>query len=1052
MRMLDRFAKAGALLGAFGIATVMGLWWRGGGLWQGLAPALAASPVEAVQHKAAPYDLTQLKVVNEVLKTVRDRYVDPKRVKPKEMLLSALDYVQKDVAQVIVTREESGPSQVRVRVDTQEKGFRVDDVVGPWDVSSHLRDVFAFVQDGLRGTDVDLRDVEYAACNGMLHTLDPHSVLLSPDAYKEMNLTTQGQFGGLGIVISIRDQQLTVMNPMPGTPAGRAGVKRHDRITKINNESTLNMGLNEAVNHLRGQPGTKVNVWIHRDGADGWQGARPFELTREVIHVWSVDHKLLDGGIGYVRIRQFQANTATDLQAALADMKRNGELKGVVLDLRGNPGGLLDQAAKVVDTFVSDGPIVATVGNPSEGREEKSARGEGTEPNYPLAVLVNGSSASASEIVTGALKNHDRAVVIGETTFGKGSVQLIFPELPDRAALKLTIAQYLTEPGDVSIQGVGVTPDLQLDPMTVDALEMDLTADAGGLKERDLSRALSNVRAKDGGRPAEVLKYDLPIKERLAQRERGGELDESFEVDFPIHFARGFLAHVQPGKRSDELRQGKQFIADTRRVELEKVAEELRGMGIDWSDAPADVANSPTPTPPPGVDVKVETDRPNNEVSAGETINLKLTVTNHGPTTLYRLSALSKSEDPMFDNKELVIGKLEPGKSRTASIPGGWCNVKGYKIGSTAQLPKDAPRECPIPKDALMRADGVKFHFEEARGHAPADAELRTTIKSLDRPVFAYSYEIIDNRRGNGDGRVQKGEGLTMYLTVKNVGKGRSFETMANLRNLSGDGLLLHDGRFDISNVMPNETKRVAFTFDVEPQLADPEAKVELSIRDDDLREGVVEKVKIPIVEPTSVAAASGVQRAKASGADLFNEPDSSGRVFARLPPGGAASVLGTANGYVKLSLGNGRFAFVRGNELAPGGAPAAQAVLEDAMEHAPPAIEIPQPQLATRDPHTLVHGLASDDARLLDAYIFVGSRKVFYRSNRNGTDVRKMTFDADLPLRPGVNVVTIVARENPDTTTRRTFIVRRDGNAGELLQTPKTEDELSETASVDEE
>jgi carboxyl-terminal processing protease len=275
---------------------------------------------------------------------------------------------------------------------------------------------------------------------------------------------------------------------------------------------------------------------------------------------------------------------------------------------------------------------------------------------------------------------------------------------------------------------------------------------------------------------------------------------------------------------------------------------------------------------------------------------------------------------------------------------------------------------------------------------------------------------------------------------------------MANLRNLSGDGLLLHDGRFDISDMMPNETKRVAFTFDVEPQLADPEAKVELSIRDDDLREGVVEKVKIPIAEPTSVAAASGLQRPKGNGADLFNEPDSSGRVFARLPSGGAAPVLGTVNGFVKLSLGNGRFAFARGNELTAAGTVPAQVILEDAMEHAPPAIEIPQPQLATRDPHTLVHGLASDDARLLDAYIFVGSRKVFYSSNRNGTDARKMTFDADLPLRPGVNVVTIVARENPDTMTRRTFIVRRDGNGGELLQTPKTEDELSETASADEE
>ncbi|MBV9947854.1 MAG: PDZ domain-containing protein, partial [Myxococcales bacterium] len=265
--------KIGALAVTFAIASLLALRLHGGGLWQGLAPAIAAG--NPVDRQPAPYDLTQLKVVNEVLKTVRDRYVDPRRVKAKEMLLSALDYVQKDVAQVIVIRDENSPAKVRVRVDTQEKEFPVDNVVGPWDVSSHLRDVFAFVQEGLRGTDVDLRDVEYAACNGMLHTLDPHSVLLSPEAYKEMNLSTQGQFGGLGIVISIRDQQLTVMNPMPNTPAGRAGVKKFDRITKINNESTLNMGLNEAVNHLRGAAGTKVTVWIHRDGNEGWAGSKP---------------------------------------------------------------------------------------------------------------------------------------------------------------------------------------------------------------------------------------------------------------------------------------------------------------------------------------------------------------------------------------------------------------------------------------------------------------------------------------------------------------------------------------------------------------------------------------------------------------------------------------------------------------------------------------------------------------------------------------------------------------------------------------------------------
>jgi carboxyl-terminal processing protease len=473
-------------------------------------------------------------------------------------------------------------------------------------------------------------------------------------------------------------------------------------------------------------------------------------------------------------------------------------------------------------------------------------------------------------------------------------------------------------------------------------------------------------------------------------------------------------------------------------------------MGIDWSDAPADVPMAASPTPPAGIEMKVDSDRPNNEVAAGEAMTLRMTVTNRGTSPLYRLFAVTKSENPMFDNKEFVIGKLEPGKSRTVTAPAGWCDYKGHKVGSSAETPKDAPRECVIPKEALMRSDGIKVHFEEARNHAPADTELRATVKSLERPVFAYSYEIIDNRRGNGDGRVQKGEGLTMYLTVKNVGKGRSFETMANLRNLSGDGLLLHDGRFDVSNMMPGDTKRVSFTFDVEPQLTDPEAKVELSIRDEDLREGVAEKVRIPLADPMTVATASGAQKAKAGGAELVNEPDSSGRVFARLTAGTSAQVVGTVNGYMKLAIGDSRFAFARAAELDKASSAGAQVALEDAMAHAPPAIDIPQPQLATRDLHTQVHGIATDDARLLDAYIFVGSRKVFYHSNRNGKDQSKMTFDADLPLRPGVNVVTIVARENPDTTTRRTFIVRRDGPSGELLATPKTDEDLSETASSD--
>jgi carboxyl-terminal processing protease len=1049
MRFISKLARATALLGAFGLATGLALRLHGGGLWDGLAShAIAASGVGAGRNPA-PYDLTQLRVVNEVLKLSRDRYVDPKRIRPREMLLSALNYVQRDVAQVIVIHEE-GAGTATVRVDTQERQFRVDNVQGVWDVSARLREVFAFLQDGLRGTEVDLREVEYAAVNGMLHTLDPHSVLLSPEAYKEMNLSTSGQFGGLGLVISIRDQQLTVMDPMPGTPAGRANVKKFDRIVKINNESTLNMGLNEAVNHLRGAPGTKVTVWLVREGEGGWHQPKPFELTREVIRVASVESKL-EGNVGYVKLKQFQANTAADLEAALQSMKRNGPLKGLVLDLRGNPGGLLDQAAKVADKFLNEGPIVATVGNPSEGREEKHAHPDGTEPNYPIALLVSGSSASASEIVAGAMKNHDRAVLIGETTFGKGSVQLIFPDLPEKAALKLTIAQYLTEPGDISIQGVGVTPDIELDPMTVDPLEMDLmVASDNMIKERDLSRSLSNSRAREGQRPLEVLRYALPERERLELRERGAP-DDPGALDFTARFARDLVTKLQPGKRPDQLRAAKAVINDVRVAELAKVTAELQKLGIDWSDAPADVAALAQPTPPPNVEVKVETDRAGNEVTAGEPVSLKVTVTNKGTQPLYRLYAVTKSDHYVFDNKELVFGKLEPGKSKTLTAAMGWCEVDGRKVGSSAPLPKDVTRTCRVPKDSLNRADGIKIHFEEARNRAPADQETQVTIHALERPIFAYSYEIIDNRKGNGDGRVQKGEELTMYLTVKNIGKGRSYETQANLRNLAGDGLLLHEGRFDISNMLPGDTRKVVFTFDVEQQLQDNEARVELAISDRDLREHVVEKIRMPIEPAVAIAPASGVRKAKGAGAALFATPDVAAKSFGRLAAGGAVNVMATTGDFVKVNLGQNRFAFAKAADLENGGTPAPTASIEESMMRAPPHLELSLPALATRDGKSSVKGTASDEARLLDAYIFVGTRKVFYQSNRNGNDPKRLGFTSDLPLRAGVNQVVVVARETPDTVTRRVFIVRKDGPKGEILPTPKTDDDLSESeASLD--
>jgi carboxyl-terminal processing protease len=1042
MRILERLGKVFVVFGAFALATFFALRYNTGGLWRGFEPALAITgPVQK-----APYDLTRLEAVNETLKMIRDKYVDPDRVKPKEMLLSALNYVQRDVAQVIVINDD--PNEVTIRVETNEKKFRVDNVQGPWDVSARLREVFAFLQKHLRGTEVDLREVEYAACNGMLHTLDPHSVFMSPEAYKEMNLSTSGAFGGLGIVISIRDQMLTVMNPMPDTPAGRAGLKRLDRIVKINNESTLNMPLDDAVRRLRGDPGTPVTVWVTREGDNGWQGAKPFQLNREVIKVKSVEYRALEQGIGYARLKSFQQSTSAELEAALDDMRSRGQIKGLVLDLRGNPGGLLEQAARVADKFLYEGTIVSTVGF-SEGREEKRAKGPGTEPPYPVVVLVSGNSASASEIVAGALKNNDRALIVGQQTFGKGSVQLVFPDVtPEKAALKLTIAQYLT-PGDVSIQGVGVTPDVELSPMTVDELEMDLVARREGTRERDLSAHLSNSRAVPAGKPGEVVRYHFSSADREAMRDRGGEFDEeAFALDFPIRFARDLAARLPPNaKRLDQLRGAHDFIEQTRKDEVAKVAAELSKLGVDWADAPTDPSQIAAGK---DLDIKVETDRPNNEVSAGEPMEIKVTVTNNGKQPVYRLRGTTDSDNPYFDNKELVFGKIMPGQSRSAKAPLGWCEVEGRKVGSTKPKDKNAKRTCKIPMDALTRSDGIKVKFEAAGGGEPAPVEIRPTVHALERPLFQYSYQIADDRGGNGDGKIQKGEQVTMYLTVKNGGKGRSYETQANIANMSGDGLLLHAGRFDISNMMPGDVRKVAFTFDVQPQLADNEATITLSVGDRDLREFVTEKVKIPIEAPAQVTRNAGAVKAGPQGATLLGSPDPGARGFGRLAPGTGAQRVGKIGELDKIDLGQGRFAFVASRELAGGGSHAATVAFDDLYQHAPPTLDVKAAAMSTRADKIKITGTAIDSERLLDVYIFVGSRKLYYKSNRDGADPKKATIDFDAPLRPGVNLITVVARETPDTTTRRTLVVRRDGPDGAILKTPKSDDPFSDGAADD--
>lgn len=344
------------------------------------------------------------------------------------------------------------------------------------------------------------------AIRGMIARLDPHSNYMDKAEFKDLQETTTGKFGGLGLQVSMKDNIITVIAPIDDTPAQRAGIKSGDKIVKINGEFTQGLDLEKSVKLMRGDPGTKITLTIVRDGVD-----KPFDVTieRAIINVKSVKARMLDPGFGYVRIAQFQSDTTEQLHDALKQLVKDNDkhpLKGLVLDLRNNPGGVLQAAVGVVDTFVNKGLIVYTNGRDADSKMSFKAHEGDMLSGAPIVVLVNGGSASASEIVAGALQDDGRALIAGERTFGKGSVQSIMP-LNNGGALRLTTARYFTPLGR-SIQGEGIKPDVEVHQLKIADIEKVFS-----IKEADLAGHITNPTDKSG--KADKSPKEAPIKQMI---------------------------------------------------------------------------------------------------------------------------------------------------------------------------------------------------------------------------------------------------------------------------------------------------------------------------------------------------------------------------------------------------------------------------------------------------------------------------------------------------------------------------------------------------------
>ncbi len=338
--------------------------------------------------------------------------------------------------------------------------------------------------------DVKSEDLINGAIRGLLKSLDPHSSYMTPDIYKEIQVETEGEFGGLGIEITIKNEILTIVAPIEDTPADRAGLKAGDMIFKIDEEPTRDMTVMEAVKRMRGKEGTNVTLTIVREGL---KEPKDYLITRAVIKVKSVKYQTLDETIGYIKIKSFQKSTTDELDNALKTITKN-KITGLVLDLRNDPGGLLNQAVDVSDRFIEKGQlIVYTKGKTEEQNMKFSSTGRNSYLDFPMIVIVNAGSASASEIVAGALQDLKRAVILGTQTFGKGSVQTIIP-LSDGSALRLTTAKYYTPKGRV-IQGKGITPDIIVDEPVLTAKAEAVPPSDHIIREKDLKNHLKGEEA-----------------------------------------------------------------------------------------------------------------------------------------------------------------------------------------------------------------------------------------------------------------------------------------------------------------------------------------------------------------------------------------------------------------------------------------------------------------------------------------------------------------------------------------------------------------------------
>ena len=877
------------------------------------------------------------------LKTAETRYLDKSKIKISDLLTCALNAIQDSLPETLISYNKE-KKVINLQVYNKKHEIKVKSMRDVVDIAYALRSVYILLdKEYVPEPPLTKDDIEYIAINGILKKLDPHSYIFTPKDFDDFEQSTGGNFGGLGIVVGMNDNgEITVISPMKGTPATKAGIEAHDVIVQIDDVSAVNMTLDKAVSKMRGEPGTPITLMIRREGVPE---LLKFEITRAVIKITSVLAAMPKPGIGYINLSGFMENTYSTLLEELDGLKKKG-MKALVLDMRNNSGGLLSQAISISDIFLDKGVIVSTVEDDDEIESNSAKRNKNDILDIPMIVMINEGSASATEIVTAALKKNGRATVLGRKSFGKGSVQTVIGT-PGGGGMKLTIAQYLT-PGNVSIQSVGITPDIETRAVFIHSDKISVF-DSGEniIKEGDLEEHIvSKYAPKTAEKPLTTIRYFKEYKDvKTIIKERREQKDEEFRSDEEIEIALKIAERMTQKTKAYE---SSQLIKEE---EWKKILDKLHENGINWKEKTSLVQ--------PKTDTLKVSMLSNPQLKGGETAKFTFKAEIDGEIE----NLLGVFETPIANLRriEVPFGTFSGSVERTVNV----------KLPESVQWQKT---------EGTMK---LYLNEPEKKKEIKTEKFLVETIP-VEQPELEFSL-AADDSNGNRDGLIQSGESAEFTLKMRNRGKGAVLEGKAMLINTNDSKEIFIENGTHSFTLEPGKTDVAKFTFKTEkPAKAEDLLKQKLSVSIYDYKLKYSAEFDIPFEKSEKCLFEKSESTVSLeNGTLLFSASDLSSKI-GTVTAAGNVKVAGKCGNAFLLDSGM----WVQNSDARPASGKTDAKTDEIYPVRMPKLVFDRTPLITDRKTTKISFEIDTNDVE--DAFVFLNNKKVFYKriENKGGSEI----------------------------------------------------------------